>query len=44
MDKDDIEAIKEKKEALSEAIYAVTTKMYQKAASEQGGSSDRYRR
>lgn len=37
MDKDeaDSEAIKEKIEALSEAIYAVTTKMYQQASDQQ---------
>lgn len=40
MDKDDIEAIKSKTEALSEAIYAATTKMYQKAAAQQGEASD----
>lgn len=36
MDKDDVEDIKAKTEALSEAVYAMTTKMYQKASSEQG--------
>lgn len=36
MDKDDVEEIKAKTEALSEAIYAVTTKMYQRASQQQG--------
>ena len=40
MDKDDVEATKAKIEALSEAIYAVTTKMYQKAAEQQPDDSD----
>lgn len=35
MDNDDVEAIKAKTEALSEAIYAATTKMYQRASEQQ---------
>lgn len=40
MDKDDIEAIKAKTEALSEAIYAATTKMYQRASEQQPDDND----
>ena len=34
LEKDDTEAIKAKTEALSEAVYAMTTKMYQQASAE----------